>query len=171
MLPKSSRSVPRAQARGGPTLRPGVVPTLVLAQLLTSALCTQAWAALGDAAASVTSDSRALAARPRLAQRAAYTVQELQTPTGTVIREFVAPSGTVFAVSWRGPFKPNMSLLLGQYFAEYARARRGPGSTRSRLVIEQPQLVVHAGGHMRSFAGIAYVPRLLPAHVTEADLQ
>ena len=52
------------------------------------------------------------------------------------------------------------------------RALRGaPGSTRSRLVIEQPRLVVHAGGHMRSFAGIAYVPQLLPANVAETDLQ
>jgi hypothetical protein len=103
--------------------------------------------------------------------RAAYTVHELHTPTGTVIREFIAPSGVVFAVSWRGPFKPNMTLLLGQYMGKYVRAPRQAGSTRSRLMIEQPDLVVHAAGHMRAFAGIAYVPQLLPANVAEADLQ
>jgi Protein of unknown function (DUF2844) len=149
----------------------GVLPTLMLAQLLASAFSAPAWAALGDSMASITSDSQALAAHPRVAQRAAFTVHEMQTPTGTVIREFVAPSGVVFAVSWRGPFKPSMPLLLGQYFGDYARAPRSPGSTRSHLVIEQPQLVVHAGGHMRSFAGIAYVPKLLPANVAETDLQ
>jgi hypothetical protein len=121
--------------------------------------------------AAVSSDAQALQASPRVAAHAAFTVHELQTPTGTLIREFAAPSGLVFAVSWRGPFKPSMGLLLGRYLGEYARAPRNPGSTRSRLSIEQPDLVVHAGGHMRSFAGIAYLPQLLPANVTEADLQ
>ncbi len=169
MFPKSLRSVQSAAAHGGRFA--GVVPALLLAQLLASAFCAPAWAALGDAVASVAADSQILAARPRAAPRAAFTVQELHTPTGTVIREFVTPSGVVFAVSWRGPFKPSMPLLLGQYFDEYARAPRRAGSTRSRLVIEQPRLVVHAGGHMRSFAGIAYVPQLLPANVAETDLQ
>ena len=167
MLPNCSRSVRSATARGGRLAYCGVVPAL----LLGSAFCAPAWAALGDAVGSVTSDSQVLAARAQVAKHAAFTVQELHTPTGAVIRDFITPSGVVFAVSWRGPFKPSMALLLGRYFGDYARAPRSPGSTRSRLVIEQPQLVVHAGGHMRSFAGIAYVPQLLPAHVTEADLQ
>jgi len=38
-------------------------------------------------------------------------------------------------------------------------------------MIEQPDLIVHAAGRMRSFAGIAYVPQLIPANVAEADLQ
>ena len=148
-----------------------MVPALMFAQLLASAFPAPTWAALGDTEASVISDSQALKASPRVATRAAFTVHELQTPAGTVIREFIAPSGVVFAVSWRGPFKPSMPLLLGQSFAEYAHAPRSPGSTRSHLMIEQPKLIVHAAGHMRSFAGIAYVPQLLPANVVEADLQ
>jgi hypothetical protein len=143
----------------------------LLLPLLSAAATVPAWAALGDTEAAVASDSQALKASPRVTSRAAFTVHELQTPTGTVIREFAAPSGVVFAVSWRGPFKPSMALLLGRYLDLYARAPRSPGSTRSHLSIEQPDLVVHAGGHMRSFAGIAYVPQLLPANVVEADLQ
>ena len=139
--------------------------------LLAAALAAPCWAALGDLEASVSSDSAKLKASPRVENRPAFTVHELQTPTGTVIREFVAASGVVFAVSWRGPFKPDMNLLLGRYFGAYASAPRSPGSTRSRLMIEQPDLVVHAGGHIRAFAGIAYVPQLLPANVTEGDLQ
>ena len=131
------------------------------------ALCL---AALGDEAASVLSDSQALNATPRAAAHAAFTVHELQTPTGTVIREFVAPSGVVFAVSWKGPFKPNLPVLLGRYFAEYANAPRMPGNTRSHLKIEQPGLIVHAAGRMRQFAGLAYLPQLLPADVSEGDL-
>ena len=139
--------------------------------LLAAESPTPARAALGDLEASVSSDSAQLKASPRIQSRPSYTIHEMQTPTGTVIREFVAASGVVFAVSWQGPFKPDMNVLLGRYFGAYATAPRSPGSTRSRLMIEQPDLVVHAGGHIRAFAGIAYVPQLLPANVTEGDLQ
>jgi uncharacterized protein DUF2844 len=169
--PICSRTARSTAAGRGWVAKTGAVPALVFAQLLASVFPAPSWAALGDTEAAVTLDSQTLYASPRVATRAAFTVHELQTPTGTVIREFVAPSGVVFAVSWRGPFKPSMSLLLGQYFAEYAHAPRSPGSTRSRLIVEQPNLIVHAGGHMRSFAGIAYTPGRLPANVVEADLQ
>ena len=145
----------------------GLVSWLVL----TAGLGLPAWAALGDLEASVSSDSVKLKASPRVISRPSFTVHEMQTPAGTVIREFVAASGVVFAISWQGPFKPDMNLLLGRYFGTYASAPRSAGSTRSRLMIEQPALIVHAGGHMRAFAGIAYVPQLLPAGVTEGDLQ
>jgi Protein of unknown function (DUF2844) len=129
------------------------------------------WAALGDQATSVLGDSQALNATPRVAAHAAFTVHELQTPTGTVIREYIAPSGVVFAVSWNGPFKPNLPMLLGRYFTNYANAPRSAGSTRSHVRIEQPNLIVHAGGRVRQFAGLAYLPQLLPADVTEGDLR
>jgi hypothetical protein len=147
------------------------VPVLLFSLLFASAVPSLSWATLGDSVSSVASDSQTLEASARLDARATYTVHELQTPTGTVIREFVAPSGVVFAVAWRGPFKPSMALLLGKYFGDYAHAPRRPGSSRSRLIIEQPNLVVHAAGRMRSFAGIAFVPQLLPVNVAEVDLQ
>jgi hypothetical protein len=167
--PNCLKAARRTAASCGWIVKAGPVPAWML--LLASTFPAPASAALGDTVASVTSDSQILKASPRVTLRAAYTVHELPTSTGTVIREFVASSGVVFAVSWRGPFKPSMSLLLGQYFGDYARAARRPGSTRSRLMIEQPNLIVHGAGHMRSFAGIAYVPQLLPANVTEADLE
>lgn len=171
MRHKSSRTS-RAKAAGGSLVpTPALALGLLWSLLLGAVYSAPSRAALGDTVASVTSDSQQLKASVHVSTRTAYTVHELQTPTGTVIREFVAPSGVVFAVSWQGPFKPNMPLLLGRYFDSYANAQRSPNSTRSRAVIEQPDLVVHAGGHMRSFAGIAYVPQLLPANVVEGDLQ
>ena len=145
----------------------GLVSWLVLS----AGMAAPGWAALGDTVASISTDAVSLKASPRIESRPSFSVHELHTPTGTVIREFVAASGVVFAVSWQGSFKPDMSLLLGRYFAHYASASRSAGSTRSRLMIDQAELIVHAGGHMRWFAGIAYVPQLLPAHVTEEDLQ
>ena len=97
-----------------------------MAPLFACALPTTGWAALGDTTVSIASDMQSLEASGRIEARAAYTVHELKTPTGTLIREFVAPSGVVFAVSWRGPFKPSMALLLGRHFTDYARAPRSP---------------------------------------------
>ena len=141
------------------------------APLFACALPTLGWAALGDTTVSITSDIQSLEASARIEPARPIRSTNFKTPTGTLIREFVAPSGVVFAVSWRGPFKPSMALLLGRHFTDYARAPRSPGSSRSRLIIEQPNLVVHAAGHMRAFSGIAFVPQLLPENVVEADLQ
>ena len=144
---------------------------LACALLLAAGPATPGWAALGEPESSVSVDSGHFRASLHVAGRPSFTVHELHTPTGTVIREFVAPSGAVFAVSWRGPYVPNMSLLLGQNFERFANAPRSAGSSRSRLLIDQPDLVVHAGGHIRSYAGIAYLPQLLPAGVSEEQLQ
>jgi hypothetical protein len=143
---------------------------VLLLPILMAALAAPSWAALGDGAASVSADAQRLKASPQLIEHAAYTVHELQAPTGTVVREFVSPAGVVFAISWRGPLKPNLPLLLGRYFADYANAARAPGSTRTHLNIEQPNLIVRADGHMRSFAGLAVLPQLLPANVSEGEL-
>jgi hypothetical protein len=139
--------------------------------LLAAGSAGPGWAALGEPEASVSADSGHFRARALVAARPSFTVHELRTPAGTVIREFVALSGTVFAVSWRGPFVPSMSLLLGQNFQRYANAPRSAGSTRSHLLIDQPDLVVHAGGHIRSYTGLAYLPQLLPAGVSAEQLR
>ena len=128
-------------------------------------------AALGDTIASVSTDTARLRAVLRVSGGANYSVHELTTAEGTAIREFVTPAGTVFAVAWRGPFKPDLRLLLGGYFDLYARAPRSTGSTRTQLAVDQPALVVRAGGHMRAFSGVAWVPTLVPAGVVPGELQ
>ncbi|HKC16779.1 MAG TPA: DUF2844 domain-containing protein [Steroidobacteraceae bacterium] len=130
-----------------------------------------AMAALGDTAASVSGDSARLRASLRVVGGASYSVHELTTVEGTAIREFVTPAGSVFAVAWRGPFKPDLRLLLGAYFDLYVSAPRSAGSTRTQLAIDQPALAVRAGGHMRAFAGVAWVPALVPAGVSPGELQ
>ena len=164
-------------ATDGWKMRRYALPALIFAQLLAMTFSAPVRAALGDteaaavAAPPAPAGLQAAATNPRSSTRAGFTVREQQSPTGTVIRQFLDPAGVVFAVSWRGPFKPAMAPLLGRYFDTYARAVHRAGSSRSRLVIEEPELVVHAGGHLRSFAGVAYVPRLLPASVSEAQLR
>lgn len=99
-----------------------------------------------------------------------YSVQQTESPTGVIIKEFVSTSGTVFAVTWQGPLMPNMQQLLGQYFGNYVDAAKSNHSGHSHLSIRQADLVVQSSGHLRAFSGIAYIPSLLPAGVTVAQL-
>jgi len=92
-----------------------------------------------------------------------YAVHEIRLPSGTVVREYVSNTGKVFAVTWRGPFLPDLQQLLGEYFEQYKQAATA-AHTRGRgpLLIREPALVVESGGHMRAFAGKAYLPGSLP---------
>jgi hypothetical protein len=100
-------------------------------------------------------------------QAGAYTVHEIQTPTGTVVREYVSKAGNVFAVAWRGPWIPNLQELLGKYFGEFQAAVQGPNRHPGHmpLSVHQPDLAVEMSGHMRDFSGRAYLVREIPAGV------
>jgi hypothetical protein len=92
-----------------------------------------------------------------------FSVHELTTEIGTLIREYADPSGTVFAVTWQGPAKPDLDVLLGKYFQTFLAAPAQPGT--GPKFINQPELVVFSGGHPRAFAGRAYLPGLIPTGV------
>jgi len=129
-----------------------------------------AFAELGGDVSSVQADQASMQASLRTTPAQAYTVHEIQAPTGIVVREYVSPtSGKVFGVAWQGPWPPDMRQILGNYFGRYQQAAQAQANThagRRPLVIKQPGLVVHAGGHMRSFAGQAYIPDMLPQGIS-----
>jgi hypothetical protein len=127
-------------------------------------------ASLGGDAASVKSDQEQMNAGLRSASVPQYTQFEMQTPSGTLVREYVSPAGVVFAVVWNGPSLPDLRQLLGRYFARYIDAEAGGAGAGPRL-IAQPDLVVHAGGHMRAFFGRALVPDLIPAGVSLDEIR
>lgn len=140
--------------------------------LLALVLPLTAWAALGGHATSVQADQAKMKAAVRPGSSLAqYSVHEFQTPDGITIKEFVTNSGTVFAVSWQGPFMPDLQQLLGQYFSNYVNAARSKRGGHHQLTLSQPGLVIHSQGHMRAFSGQAYLPSKLPAGVTPAELQ
>jgi hypothetical protein len=153
-------------------------PTPALRSILRSAimsaamlmLALPAFAGLGEDASSVQADQSHMQAGLRTTQAQAYTVHEIQAPTGVLVREFVSPtSGKVFAVAWQGPWPPDMRQILASYFAEYQQAAQTQANShpgRRPLLINQPGLVVQSGGHMRSFAGRAYIPEMLPQGVS-----
>jgi hypothetical protein len=132
------------------------------------------FAALGGDTSSVQADQIHMQGSLRSTRAQNYTVHEIQAATGTTVREYISPSGTVFAVAWKGPWPPDMRQLLGEYFNQYALAAEIQSNVRTGrrpLHIELPGLVVHSGGHPRSFAGTAYLPDRLPQGVRAEELR
>jgi len=145
--------------------------------LLASALlvagfgCQIAHAALGEPGASVQSDVAQLRGEVTVTRNALYEIHAIQMPSGTQVREYAATDGKVFAVAWNGPTVPNLRQTLGQYFDRFVAAAKDNRPGRHPLRIAESDLVVHAGGHMRAFSGVAYLPQALPDGVTPGDLK
>jgi uncharacterized protein DUF2844 len=139
-----------------------------LSVVLACSVPLSASASLGGDLQSVQSDRVQMNAALQTTPAALYTVFEIQMPSGTVVREFVSPDGVVFAVVWQGPSLPDLRQLLGSHFAQFARADGGGAGPR---VIEQPGLMLYAGGRMRAFLGRALVPGLVPKGVSLEDIR
>jgi hypothetical protein len=107
----------------------------------------------------------------RIASSGKYTVHELQTPAGTLVREYVSPAGIIFGVAWEGPSLPDLRQILGTYFGNYTEAAKTARTGHRSLAVEQPGLIVHSRGHLRAFFGQAYVPQLLPPNVSSDEIQ
>lgn len=148
--------------------------TLLLAVLAVTC-CDRAEATLGEPAATIAKDTRAFSGVARkTVNRGNYRLQELASgTTSTTIREYVAPSGVVFAVAWNGLVHPDLKVLLGDYHSDYskalARQPRQPG--RRALKLKSGRLVVETWGHMRNLQGRAYLPALLPEGVNLDDIR
>jgi hypothetical protein len=130
------------------------------------------FAALGGDVSSIEADKTHMKAaiRTPTADRK-YTVHEMQTPSGTLVRQYVSAAGKIFAVTWQGPTMPDLKQLLGTYFTEYDRAARENSAGHNRLGVQSSGLVVHSKGHVRAFSGKAYVPLMLPQGVTVDEIQ
>lgn len=128
-------------------------------------------ATLGEPEITVQTDVAKLSASIKSSQdRAGYRVHEIQLPTGTVLREFVAPGGNVFAVAWHGPSKPNLRQALGKYFDTMVSAPKSKYSDRRHVHIQQGDLIVEGSGHMRALSGRAYLASAVPSGVNLGDL-
>jgi Protein of unknown function (DUF2844) len=130
-----------------------------------------ACAALGEPESSIQGDVAKFQGAVNTTEHLTYRVHEIDLPSGTVLREFVTQGGAVFAVAWRGPVIPNLRQALGKYFDNYVAAAKVSPVNHRRLDISQPDLEVHASGHMRSFSGIAYLPQTVPAGVSVGELR
>ncbi|HXY02136.1 MAG TPA: DUF2844 domain-containing protein [Terriglobales bacterium] len=136
-------------------------------------LSLPALASLGGDVSSVEADGVHMKASANVAQTGGYQVHEMKVPTGTVVKEYVSPAGRVFAVSWHGPFIPDMQQILGAYFQQFSAALQAQPHQYGRhpLNLQEPGFVVQTGGHMRAYTGRAYVPEMLPQGVHADEIK
>jgi Protein of unknown function (DUF2844) len=115
------------------------------------------------------------AAVMRAAVTRAFSVQQMSLTDGTAVREYVSASGVVFGVAWQGTSIPPLAQVLGDDLLARTQAGfeavRATRTGRGPLSIETSDVVFHSGGHPQAFFGNAYVPKLLPAGVSPADIQ
>jgi hypothetical protein len=131
------------------------------------AIASRAAAGLGERADAIAADRKVLAAEPRGAvAHERFTVERMESPANEV-REYVSPSGVVFAVAWDGVSHPDLSALLASYAPEYRQAlERSRTKTRRARRVRGERVVVETWGHMRSLHGRAFVPDLIPPGVS-----
>jgi hypothetical protein len=142
--------------------------SLALVSMLVS---VPAAATLGEDVSSVRVDQAQMQGTLQVTSAAKFAVHEIQLPSGTAVKEYVSPAGMVFAVSWKGPWLPDLRQVLGRYFEQYTEAAKTQGGGPGPSVTQQPGLVVQSGGHMRAFFGRAYAPQMLPRGVLAEDIQ
>jgi hypothetical protein len=123
------------------------------------AFSAAAAAGLGDHAAPAAS---ADAIRKGTDTKAAYSERRRRLDSGTEVIEYVDTRGSVFAVSWSGPFLPDLRETLGTHFAVVAREQQNSQRLHAPVEIRTGELVVLSGGHMGAFAGRAWLPTRLP---------
>lgn len=132
---------------------------------------TEAQAILGATADTVQADQIRFKGERRQSTGWQMNTHEISLPDGSSIKEYVNAAGLVFAVSWRTRLKPDLEALLGTHFMVYAakqNAAAGVAASKRQQSVRQPNLVIHQAGRMNAFAGLAYVPTLVPQGI-DAD--
>jgi hypothetical protein len=139
--------------------------------LLALVLPQAASAALGGRVDSVQMDQMSIKASLRSTSNEKFTVHELETTSGSLVREYSGPDGVVFAVAWQGSTHPRLRQILGDHFAAYVAAAQQQRATHGPVVVREPGLVIVARGHVRAFRGRAYLPEQLPTGVSPSELR
>ena len=148
-------------------------------KLLCAPLCALAvvcisaptFAALGGDAASVEADRASMKGATRVTPTVDYSLHEIQTSAGVVIREYVSAEGKVFAVSWRGDGIPDLRQMLGGYYGQFAQATSQPHYNHHHLAVRTTDVVVESSGRARAFFGRAWAPALLPQNFSVHDIR
>jgi Protein of unknown function (DUF2844) len=148
------------------------MPFVKTALLFATLLPAVTHAALGAAPAATSSAPRSLlAASEPPATKAPYSVHETHSADGVTVREYVLPDNIVFAVTWQGPVRPDMNVLLGSYFPNFASPATSRPHGSGALLESNGDFRVESFGRMGHFSGRAWLPRLVPVDVNVDDLQ
>lgn len=117
-----------------------------------------AWAALGAVPAASSQAGTPVDGMP-------VRVQQLES--GTTVREYLDAAGTVWAVTWSGPFLPDLRALLGSWFPAFTQAQ---AASRGTVALRTADLAVFSSGSMGRFQGRAWLPAHVPAGVNPEQL-
>ncbi len=131
-----------------------------------------AWAELGGRYGSIVAEGQRMHAKLRSLPATNYTLHALSLANGGEVRQYAAAVGTIFAIGWNGPGRPDLRQLLGARFT-VVQSDNAPMKGRFRrhpLAVERSDFVMRSGGHPGAFSGIAYLPQALPAGLTEKDI-
>jgi hypothetical protein len=155
------------------TLRRVKWASVLVAFGMTPWCAAPARAALGGDAASVAADADALHGVIHSTLLQQYDIRDITVGNGMRLREFQDRSGVVFAVVWSGPAMPDLQKLLGASYATYRStvAAANHSALKRALRVATSDLVVESDGHMRAYSGRAYLPALIPAGTSAADLR
>ena len=110
-------------------------------------------------------------AAARAVAAANYTTHDLTMASGTLVRQFAAADGRVFAVTWSGPSMPDLRQLLGTYFDDFSGTGEPSRRGHAQRNLANADLVVQSGGRARAFTGRAYLPSKLPAGIVINDIR
>src|SRR6185437_11013648 len=123
-----------------------VVRTLAIAAA-PALIAAPSWAFLGGNTAYVSADSAELNGQLRTTPTVQYDMHEI-TNDGLTVHEYVTRQGQVFAITWQGPFKPDLRQLLGDYFSRYQSAAEAVPRAGGHRVFSMtaPDLVVQSAG-------------------------
>ena len=149
----------------------GALGALVGAIVLAQAVPAEA--GLGRAYSSVDTDRLTLGATVSSTFTGNYTVHTLTLPNHGTVKEFTRPDGTVFAVLWRAPGRPDLRQLLGDKFetVQADNAARVGRRVRRPISVNRTDLLLQSGGHPGAFWGAALIPALQPAGFSASDLK
>lgn len=136
-----------------------------LAGAVLACLPGSAHATLGGDIATVTANQQHFSAKRTVQPLLNGQRHDLTLASGTVVHEYLSAKGKVYAVSWRGPQKPNLNELLGDYRQKLAQAKGRGHRGLHRVQFASEDLVVEASGHNTYFSGRAWVPSLVPTGV------
>jgi hypothetical protein len=146
---------------------------LTLSGTLLLGLATPAaHAGLGHPVSTLQADQVRLGARAAtVTHAAAFDRHAFETQNGVRVRAFAGRDGQVFAVTFEGPAMPDLNVLLGNRFAEYAAAARPSPSTHKVYTYASGTLEMNIVKLPRGFTGSAWVPGAVPSGVNVATLQ
>jgi len=141
------------------SLRWAIIFAAVL--LIGQGLCTSVMA-VGDGSAGQ-GESIMAAVRASRSVCDGYTVEEIRYGAA-IMREYVAPTGVVFGIDWKGMIHPDVTQLLGSFAGTGPEeALRAPGPPK--IDTEAEDVVIQKWGQPDDPHGRAYAPDLAPQGV------